>query len=67
VTEITFDPNGAEIFLDKKFVGSSPATVHITEGTHELILRFAHHIDRRFSMAILKDNTVTVKATLAPI
>jgi PEGA domain-containing protein len=29
VTEITSDRNGAEIFLDDKFVGSTPATLRI--------------------------------------
>jgi hypothetical protein len=67
VTEITSDPDGAEIFLDDKFVGSSPATLRVAEGTHTLILKFARHSDWSRSISILKDSTVTVKATLAPI
>ena len=61
VTEIASDPNGAEIFLDDKFVGASPATLHITAGVHELILKLAQHTDWSRSIIILKDSTVTAK------
>jgi hypothetical protein len=67
VTEITSDPNGAEIFLDDRFVGTSPATLRIAEGMHTLLLKSAHHPDWSRSITILKDSAVTVKATLAPI
>ena len=67
VTEITSDPDGAEIFLDDKFVGTSPASLRIAEGTHTLNLKSAHHADWTRSINILKDSIVTVKATLAPI
>jgi S1-C subfamily serine protease len=67
ITEITSDPNGAEIFLDDKFVGTCPATLRIAEGAHTLILESAHHSDWSRSISILKDSTVTVKATLALI
>jgi len=66
VTEIASDPDGAEIFLGDKFVGTSPATLRIAEGTHTLILKFTQHADWTRSINILKDSTVTVKATLAP-
>lgn len=32
VTEIAYDLDGAEIFLDDKFVGTTPATLRIAEG-----------------------------------
>jgi len=67
VTEMTSNPNGAEIFLDDKFVAASPATLRISEGVHALTLKSAHHTDWSRSITILKDSTVTVKATLAPI
>jgi S1-C subfamily serine protease len=67
ITEITADPDGAEIFLDDKFVGSSPATLRIAEGAHTLILKAAGHADWNRSINILKDSTVTVKAALLPM
>jgi S1-C subfamily serine protease len=67
VTEITSDPDGAEIFLDDKFIGTTPATLRLTEGTHTLILKSPHHADWIRSINILKESTVTVKAALRPI
>jgi S1-C subfamily serine protease len=64
VTEITSDPDGAEIFLDDKFVGTSPATLHIPAGTHSLVLKSARHADWTRSITVMKDSTVTVKAVL---
>jgi len=67
VTEITSDPDGAEIFLEDKFVGTTPATLRLTEGPHTLILKSPHHADWQRSITILKDSAVTVKARLVPI
>lgn len=67
VTEITSDPDGAEIFLDDKFIGTTPVTLRLTDGTHTLILRSPHHVDWQRSITVLKDSAVTVKATLDPI
>ncbi len=67
VTEITSDPDGAEIFLDDNFVGATPATLRIAEGSHTVVLKSANHADWNRFISILKDSTVTVKATLAPI
>ena len=66
VTEITSDPDGAEIFLDEKFVGTTPATLRIAEGPNTLALKSANHADWTRSITILKDSTVTVKATFDP-
>jgi len=67
VTEITSDPDGAEIFLDDKFIGTTPATLRLTEGTHTLILKSPHHADWQRSITILKDSAVSVKTALDPI
>ena len=42
------------------------ATLRIAEGAHTLILKSAHHSDWSRSISILKDSTVTVKATFDP-
>jgi S1-C subfamily serine protease len=67
VTEITSDPDGAEIFLDDKCIGTTPATLRLGEGAHTLTLKSPHHADWQRSITVLKDSTVTVKATLDPI
>ena len=66
VTEITSEPDGADIFLDDKFVGTASATLRISEGPHHLLLKSANYTDWNRSIAILKDSSVTVKATLDP-
>jgi PEGA domain len=67
IAEVTSDPNGAEIYLDNKFIGTTPSTLHISEGTHTLALKSARHTDWTRSINILKDSTVTVKAMLSPL
>jgi hypothetical protein len=67
ITEVTSDPDGAEIHLDDKFVGASPATLRIPEGLHNLVLKSAQHADWTRSLNILRDGTVTVKASLKPL
>jgi hypothetical protein len=55
------------MFLDDKFIGTTPATLRITEGAHRLILKSPHHVDWQRSITVLKDSTVTLKAVLRPI
>ncbi len=44
----------------------TPATLRITEGPHNLVVKSANHTDWNRSITILKDGTVIVKATLEP-
>lgn len=67
LTVISSDPDGAEIFLDDKFVGTTPASLRIPERSNHLVLKSVHHSDWSRSINILKDSTVTVKATLEPL
>ncbi|HTG30557.1 MAG TPA: trypsin-like peptidase domain-containing protein [Methylomirabilota bacterium] len=67
ITEIASDPDGAEIFVDDKFVGSCPATLRLSEGAHTLTLKSPHHADWQRSITVLRDGVVTVKATLISI
>jgi hypothetical protein len=67
ITEITSDPDGAEIFVDDKFVGSCPATLRLSDGSHTLILKSLYHADWQRSITVLKESSVTVKAGLTPI
>jgi hypothetical protein len=67
ITEVTSDPDGAEIFLDNKFVGTTPATLRLGEAAHTLMLKSPHHTDWQRSITIFKDIAVTVKAALNPM
>ena len=61
---ITSDPDGAEIFVDEKFVGNTPAKLKLPAGTHAILLKSPGFADWQRSMEVLKDSSVTLKAML---
>jgi len=44
---ISSDPDGAEIFVDDKFHGNTPATLKIPTGSHSILLKFPGRADWR--------------------
>ncbi|HXM99447.1 MAG TPA: trypsin-like peptidase domain-containing protein [Candidatus Dormibacteraeota bacterium] len=63
---LSSDPDNAEIYLDEKFLGNTPATLKLPTGPHLLVLKCANHADWQRSVIILKDSSVTLKAVLLP-
>jgi len=63
---ISSDPDGAEIFVDDKFHGNTPATLKLPTGTHVFLLKFPGHADWRRSLEVLKSSKTSLKATLEP-
>ncbi|GAC1637376.1 MAG: hypothetical protein NVS9B14_17250 [Candidatus Acidiferrum sp.] len=63
---ITSDPDGAEILVDDKFFGNVPATLKLSAGTHEIVLKFPGRPDWRRTLEVLKGNKVSLKATFDP-
>lgn len=63
---ISSEPDGAEIFVDDKFLGNAPATVRLSAGSHAVVLKFPGHGDWRRTLEVLKSSKVTLKATLEP-
>lgn len=61
---ITSDPDGAEIYLDDKFVGNAPAKLKLTAGTHTMILKAAGFADWKRTLEVLKDSHVSLKPVL---
>jgi serine protease Do len=61
---ISSDPDGAEIFIDDKFHGNTPATLRLTAGSHTVILKFPGHTGWRRTLEILKSSKTSLKATL---
>lgn len=59
-------PDGAEIFVDDKFHGNTPATLKIPAGSHVILLKFPKHADWKRTLEVLKSSKVTLRATLAP-
>jgi len=63
---ISSDPDGAEIFVDDKFLGNAPATLKLPPGSHAVVLKFPRHADWRRTLEVLKSSKVSLKATLEP-
>jgi S1-C subfamily serine protease len=61
---ISSDPDGAEIYVDDKFVGNTPAKVKLPAGSHGIVLKSREHIDWKRSLEVLKDSQVSLKADL---
>lgn len=64
---ITSEPDGAEIFVDDKFHGNTPATLRLPTGSHEIVLKFPKHADWRRTLEVLKSSKTSLKATLASV
>ncbi|HYL85574.1 MAG TPA: trypsin-like peptidase domain-containing protein [Candidatus Angelobacter sp.] len=63
---ITSEPDGAEIFVDEKFHGNTPATLRLPAGSHSIVLKFPKHADWRRTLEVLKSSKTSLKATLDP-
>lgn len=63
---ISSTPDGAEIFVDDKFHGNTPATLKIPAGSHAIVLKFPRHADWKRTLEVLKSSKVTLRATLEP-
>jgi serine protease Do len=61
---ITSIPDGAEIYVDDKFVGNAQATLKLEAGRHAILLKSRGCADWQRSLEVFKDSSVTLKATL---
>lgn len=57
-------PDGAEIFVDEKFHGNTPATLRLPTGSHAIVLKFPGRPDWKRTLEVLKSSKVTLRATL---
>jgi S1-C subfamily serine protease len=58
------EPDGAEIFVDGKFVGTASSTFRLAAGPHEIIVRAAGRKPWQRTLEVLKDSDVSLKAVL---
>jgi hypothetical protein len=63
---ISSDPDGAEIFVDDKFHGNTPATLRLSASSHAVLLKLPGHADWRRTLEILKSSKTSLKAALDP-
>jgi hypothetical protein len=58
------NPDGAEIYLDGQLIGSTPSTVELPAGNHELSVRLSGYQDWTRSMRVLSGSEISLNATL---
>jgi PEGA domain len=63
---VSSEPDGAEIFVDDKFLGNTPATLKLPAGPHTILLKFPGHADWRRTLEVLKSSKTSLKAALEP-
>ena len=63
---VTSEPDGAEISVDGKFVGTTPSTLHLPAGPHEIEVRAAGRRAWKRTVEVLKDSEASLKAALEP-
>jgi hypothetical protein len=61
---VTSTPDGAEIYVDDKFVGNTEASLKLAAGTHVIVLKSPGYADWQRSIEVLKDSSVALKVTL---
>ena len=57
-------PDGAEIYLDGQMIGSTPSTVELPAGAHELSVRLSGYQDWTRSMRVLSGSEINLDAKL---
>jgi S1-C subfamily serine protease len=57
-TVIINEPEGAEIWIDRRFVGNIPSTLKLSAETHLFAVKLSGHADWVRSVVILKDSEV---------
>lgn len=57
-------PDGAEIFVDEKFHGNTPATLRLPTGSHAMVLKFPGRADWKRTLEVTKSSKVSLRATL---
>jgi hypothetical protein len=64
--EFASDPSGADIYVDGKFMGQTPATIRLASGSHHIELTSPGRQIWARDLDVLKDSRVTVHPTLEP-
>ena len=62
---VSSDPDGADVYLDGKFIGNTPAVIEIPAGEHAVRLTYSNRVDWERAVEILKDSQLNLKAQLS--
>lgn len=63
---VSSEPPGAEIYVDGKFVGQTPATIPLIAGTHRVVVKSHGRKDWERDLTVLKESQVALRAVLDP-
>lgn len=58
------EPTGAEIYVDGKFVGQTPATIPLVAGVHRVAVKSSGRKDWERELTVLKESQVVLRAVL---
>ena len=58
------EPNGADIYIDGKFVGQTPATISIQPGPHVVVVKAMGRKNWQRDLEVLKDSQVALRPVL---
>jgi len=61
---IVSEPAGAEIYVDAKFVGQTPATIPLLAGAHKILLKANGRKDWERELTVLQESQVALRAIL---
>jgi hypothetical protein len=64
---VSSDPLGAEIYVDGKFEGQTPSTLHVSGGTHKIEIKADGRVEWVRQLDITRGSTVSVKPILAAL
>ena len=58
------EPNGADIYIDGKFVGQTPATISVQPGSHVVLVKAVGRKNWQRDLEVLKDSQVALRPVL---
>ena len=67
VLTLSCDTDGAEIYIDGKFVGDTPSTISLVSGTHQIAIKAKGKKDWKRELEVMKGSQVTLHPVLDPL
>ena len=61
---IASEPAGAEIYVDGKFVGQTPSTIHLASGVHRVAVKAGGKKSWERELEVTKDSQLTLHPVL---
>ena len=62
--KIASEPSGADIYVDGKFVGQTPSTIHLVTGEHRIEVKCDGRAIWQRDLEVLKESDLTLRAVL---